>query len=90
MSNLHPMDVYRKRFTAEVLGEIVENKLVEFYDEDYIYGCWREGDKVGIRKSGKWFHNAGMKRIYLYDCSSSKMRVTNFKSLHELTLTFGE
>lgn len=90
MGNFHPMDIYRKKLSSVKLHEIVENKLVELYDDDYQYDCWREGDKVGIRKSGKWFHNAGMKRIYFYDCNIQKMQVTDFKSLHQLTLTFSQ
>lgn len=88
MGNFHPMDIYRKEVSSVVLHEIVENKLVELYCDDYLYDCWREGSKVGIRKSGKWFHNAGMKGVYFYDCSNQNIKLTDFKTLHELTLTF--
>ena len=82
------MDIYRKKFCEVSLNEIKENKLVELYDDDFQYDCWREGSNVGIRKSGKWFHNAGMKGIYFYDCNTNTATLTDYQSLPQSTLTF--
>lgn len=77
--NINNFVFVEAEYSSSNLNAIENKKLVELYDDNYHYFCYRVGTKVSVSQGGRYIGNCGVHGIYEYDREDGTLVKTEFK-----------